>query len=121
MAVYHLPQPPATNTVWIVLDGQVEEWIRDRDIEDDPARPVYRGEDGASLRWLDLFDRGNGEVHDERPPTRGEALDRLQDEIENGRLHSVLDLFVQHLAEWGADGLDVKATAERVLDRLADA
>jgi hypothetical protein len=49
--------------------------------------------------------------------TREAAIAQLQASIEEGRSDEVMQFFVEFLAEWGPEHIDVQALAERVLDR----
>lgn len=48
------------------------------------------------------------------------ANDRLVEEIEHGRTGEIGDFLLQHLADYGPEGLDVQALARRVFERYEE-
>lgn len=52
--------------------------------------------------------------------TRADALARLDNDLETGRPDELAQFFLEYLAEWGPQYIDVQAYAERVLDHQGD-
>lgn len=50
--------------------------------------------------------------------TRADALARLDNDLETGRPDELAQFFLEYLAEWGPQYIDVQAYAQRIFDRI---
>lgn len=54
------------------------------------------------------------------PDERAQAIARLHDEIEDGRTGEIMDFLIEHLATYGTEGIDTRALARRIYERIED-